>query len=104
MTEGDLAAELTNPTAFRAAANDLLRTIGIGPVELARLTLTPSGERRQALATMLGPPPAQAEPQQPPPPEPEQPPAEAEPAPVRTTANLPAWRRQLIEEHARRSR
>lgn len=96
-----LAELLQDPTAYRAAAHDLLRSVGVGPTDLARLTLTPSTERRAALAALLAAPPAAMQQQSPA--ATEQPaPAEAEPASVHTVANLPAWRRQLIEEHARR--
>ena len=44
-SEGDdvtrLTAALGDPNAFRGAADDLLRSIGIGPPELARLTVAP---------------------------------------------------------------
>ena len=101
-TEGDdvarLAAGLANPNAFRGAADDLLRSIGIGPPELARLTLAPRAERRRPWRPCSRSVAARAETKA------NEPPAETTaPAVASTMApkadNLPVWRLEHLRRH-----
>jgi hypothetical protein len=82
----DLAALLQDPSAFRGAADDLVRSLGIGPVKLAELTLTAGSDRRALLVEMLAPEPTAAEP-----PEPEQPPPAGVPKSGETLRPEDSW-------------
>ena len=86
-----LAELLKDPNAFRGAADDLLRNVGVGPAELARLTLMPSGEQGAVLAALVAPP-AKTDPS----------PAEPEPPPAPAGALSPADSWPLSRQHALR--
>jgi hypothetical protein len=81
-----LADMLADPNRFRSYADSLLRSVGVGPTELAQLMFMPTSDQRAALAAILAPA------------APEQPPAPA--AAPRPADHLPAWRRQHIERQA----